>query len=731
MKISLTNFKSYGDFSLTLPDTGLILLKGETGKGKTTVLEAIYDAITGDADDVAPWTGEKPITVVLELNDSFAIKRTHNPETLIVTVDGVEFLDAAGQAKIYEYLGMSQQEFLASCYIRQKLEGSLLALGAADQLRFIQRLAFGDQDPEVFKKRISAQIERRVTQKKTTEAVFKERQTRLIGLQERVNSLELPVRPIPPFTDEELARIADCFKGLEHDLNEAMGQTKEIDKKTTNPVHKARRELESRQAAVAAQQSEIGGRQTELSCRIANLGEAWSETPETEVHNRLVKCREKESFFAWKKEVEELTNKVKARFPDFPGTQAAAFLETQIVSCVKEYGDFSNQISVLSRQKHDIYQSQKHQNCPECGIPLTIESGKIVAAEGVDTDAKAGELADIDTKIVELEASKKVAESNRDDARLLLNTAQRLKTRAMKDPLPECKTPEELGQEMGRLSLYKDTQSKREYAVKQAQTDYDRNEATLNALVKSLVDMEDAIDAAKDFPTEDELAEWRRAAFEEIQKINKELDNLRLKKECQTKHSALLADYNSQMRAVDTTNKERDAAQVAVTEQEGVVEKTTKAWAASLRLKEISDAAALGATESIIDAINEQARQYIDKTFPHGGTSIRLLNGMTTKSGEERSKMSMEIIHRGIAVGRKLKPLSGGEHDRAILAFQMAMADIYKAPFMILDEPFTSVDVTNTLGICLELLKLRSIDRLIIMTQHGVPEGEFDQVVEI
>ena len=47
MKIELKNFRHHRNFKLTIPDKGLILLSGESGIGKTTILSAISYALFG------------------------------------------------------------------------------------------------------------------------------------------------------------------------------------------------------------------------------------------------------------------------------------------------------------------------------------------------------------------------------------------------------------------------------------------------------------------------------------------------------------------------------------------------------------------------------------------------------------------------------------------------------------------------------------------------------------
>ena len=147
------------------------------------------------------------------------------------------------------------------------------------------------------------------------------------------------------------------------------------------------------------------------------------------------------------------------------------------------------------------------------------------------------------------------------------------------------------------------------------------------------------------------------------------------------------------------------------------------------RAREISDLASVSSVEGMINQINMTASEFVDKLFPNDGTVITLNNTTTTKKGDERSKMSTEIFHKG-KIAKKLKSLSGGEKSRAFLSFQLALAEIYKTPILLIDEGFAGLDWDNKEA-CLNVLKDVSGERLIIVIEHGAPNSFFDQVIEI
>src|SRR5690606_763023 len=106
------------------------------------------------------------------------------------------------------------------------------------------------------------------------------------------------------------------------------------------------------------------------------------------------------------------------------------------------------------------------------------------------------------------------------------------------------------------------------------------------------------------------------------------------------------------------------------------------------RVKELSDLAATEAIEGTIADINQNAQNYLTALFPDDGTIVRILNTSKNKKGDLKPKLSLDIIHKGQEAGKDINELSGGEQDRVVLAFQLAMSDLYGSPVLFVDEGF-------------------------------------------
>jgi DNA repair protein SbcC/Rad50 len=144
MKLYLKNFRSYPSFHIEIPDSGLTLLKGENGVGKTTILDAIVYALYGKLDE-SPYPLGMRVTCKVELEyRDIKITRTGNPNILRVTHKKENYENDVAQSIIEQYFGVNRDEFMVSSYVVQASRNSIISLTPAAQLKFIETLAFED-----------------------------------------------------------------------------------------------------------------------------------------------------------------------------------------------------------------------------------------------------------------------------------------------------------------------------------------------------------------------------------------------------------------------------------------------------------------------------------------------------------------------------------------------------------------------------------------------------------
>lgn len=95
----------------------------------------------------------------------------------------------------------------------------------------------------------------------------------------------------------------------------------------------------------------------------------------------------------------------------------------------------------------------------------------------------------------------------------------------------------------------------------------------------------------------------------------------------------------------------------------------------------------------------------------------------------DRDAVDAAIEDMGLAAlqKRQIRALSGGQQQRVFLARAIAQ----QAHVLLLDEPFTGLDLPTRKDLGVLLQQLAGKGRLIVMTHHGLEEAEdlFDQVI--
>lgn len=163
LRINLFQFRSWDQLSLEIPIGGITLIKGSSGSGKTTILQAITWCLYGNLRLVSPnflENSKSKTKVVLEFPrnaEVIVINRQKNPNRLLFTYNGLSYEDKVAQTMINDIFG-SYDIWLASCYIGQGCRNSFLTAPNAGKMELLNSIAFHDEDPAVFIDKIDATL---------------------------------------------------------------------------------------------------------------------------------------------------------------------------------------------------------------------------------------------------------------------------------------------------------------------------------------------------------------------------------------------------------------------------------------------------------------------------------------------------------------------------------------------------------------------------------------------
>ena len=154
---------------------------------------------------------------------------------------------------------------------------------------------------------------------------------------------------------------------------------------------------------------------------------------------------------------------------------------------------------------------------------------------------------------------------------------------------------------------------------------------------------------------------------------------------------------------------------------------TSKKLTSSLLLKTLIQKAESIAITNIINSINTYAQNYLDIFFTENPISVLIQPFKKSKKGM-KSQINVVVHYKGI--DSDLDSLSGGERQRVLLAFTMALAEIYQSPFLLLDECTSNLDQELTETV-INGIKNSYNGELVILIAHQVVTGKFDSILTL
>jgi DNA repair exonuclease SbcCD ATPase subunit len=152
MKLILKNFRCYTDKTFDIPDTGITLIHGPSGIGKSSICMAINFVLYGTGNKVV--THDKTTcSVEFILSDGMSIKRSKRPNYL--TIDNGKYTDDSAQEVINQIFGHA---FDITGYLEQGASNSFLLMSPANKSEFLERFAFRGIDIASMKEKVKSII---------------------------------------------------------------------------------------------------------------------------------------------------------------------------------------------------------------------------------------------------------------------------------------------------------------------------------------------------------------------------------------------------------------------------------------------------------------------------------------------------------------------------------------------------------------------------------------------
>lgn len=154
--IEMENFKCYDSRKFEL-NSGVTLITGGSGIGKSTFMEAIYYVLYNKTKKHIMF-GKKSCWVKLTLTDGVWIKRHSGSHELQVGIDNDIYKDTVAQQVIENLYGKAH-EFLATCYMRQDEKHPLLTGTNEEKMELIRSLSL-TEDVTTVKTRLADELKK-------------------------------------------------------------------------------------------------------------------------------------------------------------------------------------------------------------------------------------------------------------------------------------------------------------------------------------------------------------------------------------------------------------------------------------------------------------------------------------------------------------------------------------------------------------------------------------------
>jgi len=735
MIITLKNFKCWENATFTASDSGLTLVAGNSGGGKSSIIQAVYFALYGKGTKVMR-IGTSSCRVELEVA-GMRIVRTKRPNRLVVNN---EYEDAVAQSIINTKFG---RNFDVVSYIAQDSFNSVVHMSPSARLDFLEKFAFENVDIDHVKSNLKLMLRE----------VEDDRLKCLASVEFAKKSLDemrvpSPVKqPSEPVTDTAtIVRKLDSARRLRGKITAALEEL-------NNNLQK----IISNKQVICETKADLA----QLTLDLESLGHV-EDISDTERLMRAAEAYEKHMSLVTKRDTLE-SQYATMRDGEVAAWEAARKqLESTLWTgmsrdeCLSEIRRLSD--ITAENQKHIEVQTQMaklekfykeyreirvftgvHATCPECAsnlsiiegtelIPLhdhddtkTVRASKIRAKHDKYVDLSKKKYAftpDVDATPIQKyfdennyneQKLREISEFTESPTLRALGKKVRAASRAVPTTAP-CNpgiSATEIRDKLAAHLTTRDTHARLVDRVraKTAILANLENESTDTVLLKSMI------------------GDKRKHA-----------DRIGVLVETLESSLSAAAETNAAWTAYDTYTAQCAAYETArnrvITDASRLVE-AEREVCDTLELKEIVARAESICLETIINTINIHAQHFLDCFFPTNPMTVTLTSHKKVTTGKSvRYKPQIDLVVQYKGTDTDVASLSGGERARVSLAFTLALSEIYHSPILMLDESISSLDHDATADV-LDAIKESSQDRAVLIVSHQANTGMFDAVINI
>lgn len=741
MRIIFKNFRCFSSKIIDIPDDNVTLLSGESGIGKSTILQGIYFVLYGTVRK--PYAHDtKTCQVTLEIQN-FVITRSKSPNRLVVTFEDQVYEDASAQGIIDRKFG-SCKEFSTSSYIIQNQNCSLVTMSPSDQLLTLQKIASVDEIPKDHKTKVKEEI------KNVSEQILKIRE-RIDVMKDMIHDYNEDFSHVPENFADRFMKLNEKISTLEEKINEIQDANKEhLD--YISRIEKAKNRCKELEFKVTKLNKDISfldvKTDDEISVKEKRLADLVQKSKLADRYKTLCELRK-----AKDENIESQTIEIKKKMEKIKESLGTKELRTKIMSKWNDVKDHISEYEEMYKLKNESLKQleqlpsldklneeiedieatlkihkTKSMKCPCCSMFLIFEHGKL--KKSTDNIQRRQELIKIRDEILRCQELSTQKCKSPEYYSKLKRTVKKIKygTKKYKDLSSKLKNisfdSENILKSLEEeLKDYNPTDevSDQDYTSLKNELiqDYDHR-SQKNVLEREKRKCQKEYESYKDICNN---TPFKTDVSDQLSSLWNKLHSLRKTRE---KWMPLVDQYNRQQLQIEQISRQKELKEQIATLSSELSELEEK-QTSLLTLKELILQAEVLSLSNTVKNINELAANYLQKFFNEDiEVTIEMIKN--TSKDSFKTQLNTKVVYKG-NIYPTVYDLSGGELQRCELAFMFAVNDLLSSNILLLDECLNNLDLDTNLEICNIVSSIGG--KTIIIVSHDDIHGTVENVMRI
>jgi DNA repair exonuclease SbcCD ATPase subunit len=752
MKLSLRNFRCYKKHDVDIKP-GTVLLRGDSGSGKSTILEAIDYVLYGKLKQQYSH-GEKSCSVRMEFTGGNVwIHRFSGPGKIKLFLNDTLYEGDDAEALISQTYN-TREVFMACSYLKQGERCALMTGTNAEKMSLVRAISFHDENVEEIQNRIRSALKVCQEKVKTAEGEFNLANSLLQAFDKREPK-------IVNFPSEKLANLnlsdlkTQC-DSLEIKIKQAIDE-KSVVAGIEAKIETLEKFLQSE--PVTTETSDLEDVEKRIKEVTSELETLRNEKAKRQASAEFFKFREQmeKEVLSISAELEEVKKKITIPLPNIPSEmdriKKNLRLQDRIDSILKLHsqpniqelrayssvlaGEIRTLRTMIMTMEKDLDSRDWNEAqlrtlvCPQCSSSLQMNEGKLcvlvsdykpvlrdltypnITRAIIDEKKKEAEL---------MEAKKNSIQTSQSDLNNLIkdlnfhdpNDIDKITTY---EKYTDCSR--RLKESEKRLESSKSTISEEIKGIDSPERETFLK-ADLNSLHQKRAEGQDFKARSKrrsetllDLDSQKSILAGRNSAQITIL-LKDSQDSLSEKKELLSSATKCL----ERRELADTYDTKNKSLNILSKEAQNLSSLLERARQVEIQALEIS-----------VALLNIEIEKYLNIMFPDGDMSATFKTIRESKSKPDAKTMtcSMSIFYRNVDYGSG--KLSGGEYDRVSLAMMLALNNLMGSNLILLDETLNTLDRNAKIQIVEMLKQIVGDSKMCLLISHEGVEGIFDATI--